>query len=99
MSKLFTIKGTNFRVTRDNYGNYQPEEYRDVENKKEKTVSKKWVRSANFHPNLGCALQEIIDTELYTGMPASMEVIDALALYNQITKKVFEGCREAEGWV
>ena len=99
MSKLFTIKGTNFRVTRDNYGNYQPEEYREVENKKEKTKSMKWVSSAHFHPNLGRALEEIIDTELYTGMPASIEVIEALNLYNQITKKIFDGCREAEGWV
>ena len=99
MSKLFNIKGTNFRVTRDNYGNYQPEEFRDVENKKDKTITKKWVSSAHFHPNLGKALEEIIDTELYTGMPASMEVLDALSLYKNITEKVFEGCREAKGWV
>ena len=98
VSKLFIIEGTDWRVGRDQYGNYRAEQYREVDKKVGGKVME-WIKLNSYHPNLGCALEEIIDKELYTGMPPSTPIVEALAAYKEVTTIILAGCEKSKGWV
>jgi hypothetical protein len=80
--KTFLIND-QWQVKRDYNGNHQPERFKDVTNKG--VTVKKWVAMPNYFATLPQAMQHIIDVEVYEGMPASIEVLDAMAAYKRIT--------------
>lgn len=86
--KTFNINDT-WRVKRDQHGNHQPEQLREVVFKGESSI--KWVTHPRYFATLPMALKDIIDIELYEGIPSSMEVSDALRLYERITIDLLEG--------
>ena len=50
-----------WKVTVDTYGNHEPVEFREVENRKTKELSMKWVEHNKYFPNMVQALRYIID--------------------------------------
>jgi hypothetical protein len=80
--KTFLISD-QWRVKRDYNGNHQPERFRAVTNKG--VTTNKWVTSPKYFATLPQAMQDIIDVELFEGLPASVEVVDAMTAYKRIT--------------
>jgi hypothetical protein len=80
--KTFVIN-EEWRVKRDYNGNHQPERFRTVTHKGVSTD--KWMPSPKYFATLPMAMQDIIDVELFEGLPASVGVVDALKAYKRIT--------------
>ena len=81
----------------DTHNNHQPFEYREVENRKEKTKEFKWVASGKFFCNLGLTLSYMIDCDLREETEGKeINIEEYLDLYQRISLELTNNFNKAK---